>query len=520
MPPAFDVNNEKIAIRHVYASAMSYFWKQRPDCFDSAEMMFGNGESNKGEGFEAFKTYLRNKPGDLQSYLLSCFPKCLADSFGLKDYRWIDRLVGDSGNQEQGIMVKAAAEYNEDIEDLLQKTKKQFEEHRSTGFYLQRLNTYLHEPILAFLSRKGVFPRYGFPVDTVEMSIPNERDDNKSVFGLQLSRDLAMAISEYAPGSQVVANGNLITSRYIRKVPNELWKMYDYTICSNCNSVILLKGSEENSHKCPVCNEEISAFVKTFLIPEAGFIADPKGISKPGLVKPKRTYNNETSYIGNDTGSFVDYTIGNAHLQTRQSQKDEMIVINQSNFYTCTLCGYSEVDNKTLISQKVKAHKTERGYNCANNILRRYSLGYRFITDVLQIRFQTPTLSAYDYNYAYSVLQGLLRGFCSYFSVDDRDISGCLQYYYNDEETRPAYAIILFDNAPGGAGYVRMLKDEKSLRAVLQQTYNTMKSCTCGGADGDSSCYSCLRSYYNQRHHDEMKRKYVLGFLGKILNKD
>ena len=39
-----------------------------------------------------------------------------------------------------------------------------------------------------------------------------------------------MAISEYAPDSQIVANGNLITSRYIRKIPNMSWKQFDYKV--------------------------------------------------------------------------------------------------------------------------------------------------------------------------------------------------------------------------------------------------------------------------------------------------
>ena len=173
-----------------------------------------------------------------------------------------------------------------------------------TGLYAQRLNTYLNEPILAFLSRKGVFPRYGFPVDTVEMIIPSGKDSkkNKSVFGLQLSRDLAMAISEYAPGSQIVANGSLITSRYIRKVPNALWKQYDYKICPNCNSVIVFRENEtEGSKLCPICASDLGGFARTFLIPEAGFMADPDAISKPGLVKPKRTYNNETMMSSSGT---------------------------------------------------------------------------------------------------------------------------------------------------------------------------------------------------------------------------
>ena len=72
-------------------------------------------------------------------------------------------------------------------------------------------------------------PKYGFPVDTVELSILGGA--GKSNSGLQLQRDLSIAISEYAPGSQIVANDQLITSRFIRKMPNMSWKMYDYKYC-------------------------------------------------------------------------------------------------------------------------------------------------------------------------------------------------------------------------------------------------------------------------------------------------
>lgn len=44
-----------------------------------------------------------------------------------------------------------------------------------------------------------------------------------------------------------------------------------------------------------------------------------------------------------------------------------------------------------------------------------------------------------------------------------------------------------------------------------------MQQCDCGGQDGDTSCYSCLRNYYNQKYHDKLKRFYVVDFLKKIL---
>jgi hypothetical protein len=44
-----------------------------------------------------------------------------------------------------------------------------------------------------------------------------------------------------------------------------------------------------------------------------------------------------------------------------------------------------------------------------------------------------------------------------------------------------------------------------------------MQQCDCGGEYGDTSCYSCLRNYYNQKYHDRLKRSYVVDFLREVL---
>ena len=111
--------------------------------------------------------------------------------------------------------------------DLLEAVKKQrIEKGTYVDGIIQRIAAYEREDILSFLSRKNVLPKYGFPVDTVEMTVTDAKKGRG--YGLQLQRDLSMAISEYAPGSQIVANNNLITSRYIKKIPKIGWKMYSY----------------------------------------------------------------------------------------------------------------------------------------------------------------------------------------------------------------------------------------------------------------------------------------------------
>lgn len=52
--------------------------------------------------------------------------------------------------------------------------------------------------------------------------------------GLELDRDLKVALSEYAPESQVVAGGKLWTSMYIKKLPDRNPIKYSYAICDYC----------------------------------------------------------------------------------------------------------------------------------------------------------------------------------------------------------------------------------------------------------------------------------------------
>ena len=525
LPPSFNVDNEKIAVRHIYASAIAFFWKAHPEYFAKSEVMLG-GSPEEGEGFDLLVKYIKSEPEDLKQFLKSFLPEKLVKSLAVENFGWLDKLISTDAD-DKGVLVKAAEEYWHDVEILQAERQRRFAEMKGTGFVDQRLRTLYNESILTFMARKGVFPRYGFPVDTVELGI-NADGFKDNLFGLQLNRDLSMAISEYAPGSQIVANGNLITSRYIRKAPGMMWKMYDYKYCAECNSTAIGLHTDDGVElpdDCPVCTKSIKDNPRyTFIIPELGFTADGKGVTKPGLIKPKRTYNNEIAYIGHKDDSFVDTPIRKAKVSMMHSQKDEMVVINNSNFFVCPLCGYTEVDEKNFKSIKVLKHKTPGGRidcNSSDNKLYRRSLGYMFQTSVLQIRFEDPVLPATctdDWAYAYSVLQGLIRGVCTYFSIDDRDISGCLQYYFNRKTYSGAYSIILYDTTPGGSGYVNMINSADSLEAVLRCTRDIMLSCNCGGEKAESSCYSCLRNYYNQRHHDEMKRSYVIDFINQVLD--
>ena len=516
-PPVFNVENEKIAVRHMYASALAFFWKKYPEYFSDVGTLLEN--ENGEDGIVVLESYLELKPDNLKNYLEDFLPASLARTFDVEHYGWIPRLMNKEKGME-GTLVRAVGEYEHEIGILRQAYEEALVNEDKVDYLRWRINNYRREGVIAFLSRKGVLPKYGFPVDSVELSIWDPQNKNK--LQLDLSRDMQMAISEYAPSSQIVADGNMITSQYIKKIPGMEWKRFDYVYCDKCDTLnIGMNASVRDAvdiDNCRACGNELDKRrVNTFIVPEFGFEAGM--ITKAGLIKPKRTYRGDVSYVGyrNDI-TFEEHDRGNRTYEIAYSQNDEMAVLNQAPFYVCSTCGYTHLAQRPLGYTYPKMHKKTTGANCKNETLHKYSLGYRFDTDVIQIHFGWPALTMYDQ--ALSVMQAIIRGASEYLNIEERDIAGCLQFFTNRNARNGSYGIILYDRTPGGSGYVKSMKDEKVFESILWEARRIIGRCKCGGKDANTSCYSCLRSYSNQRIHDRLQRRYVLDFLDDFFNDD
>ena len=66
-----------------------------------------------------------------------------------------------------------------------------------------------NEGMLESLMRAGVLPKYAFPVDVVKLAIPEEDEEQEDLYESQdfysgIPRDLQIALTEYAPGAEVL----------------------------------------------------------------------------------------------------------------------------------------------------------------------------------------------------------------------------------------------------------------------------------------------------------------------------
>ena len=81
--PVFELENEKILLRHVFAVAISSFLAQNPDVYD------GDNRTvllNEG-GYQRLKDYLSQKPEALRQLLLRSIPEKNAYLFGNKRFQ-------------------------------------------------------------------------------------------------------------------------------------------------------------------------------------------------------------------------------------------------------------------------------------------------------------------------------------------------------------------------------------------------------------------------------------------------
>ena len=103
-----------------------------------------------------------------------------------------------------------------------------------------------------------------------------------------------------------------------------------------------------------------------------------------------------------------------------------------------------------------------------------------------------------------SLAYALQRGLCIALDIEPSDIGVSWRWLAN-KQTMIGSEIILYDQTPGGAGFVKEGFD--IWKNVEREARLTCEACTC-----ESACYDCLKSYGNQSHHEILDRRIVVDF--------
>jgi hypothetical protein len=284
---------------------------------------------------------------------------------------------------------------------------------------LQKIKSTIYQrDLINFFGQHNVLPKYGFPVDVVELITDYVHDE--AARRVELQRDLRMAISEFAPGSSLVAAKRVWTGGGLYKLPDRGWEPIAFAICPECSRFNTQIGDQpiaqcQCGRNLPPNASRVSGIM---IKPEYGFLAAPE-VKDTTEARPSRNYTSRVYFHNYDQAaaasapenehqeearSHLTLTRANITVATRYSRFGELVLVNHGpdgwGFHICPMCGHGQPIPDTAMTPSVPGsrrrgsrsrqtlrHKNPRnGRDCpAENLMQR-RLGHSFITDVLEIR--------------------------------------------------------------------------------------------------------------------------------------
>jgi len=524
-PPVVVVRNEKIVRRHVHSVLLAAFFRwaraRREREFRTVGTFFAPEDALSGP--HLLEEYLREPLEPLQEALRRIVPPELHHELGLDDWGWLPQLTNGEGT---GILDLAVREVTGDL-DLyaqLEREAASARRYKQADHFHRVAQTVRNRDLLGFLGSRNVLPKYGFPTDVVPLRtnhIPLREADE-----VDLQRDLRVAISEYAPGSEIVAAKRIWVGGGLYILSGRDWQTWYYAVCPNCGR--FHRSLKPLDPHCQVCNANLFGWPRhygQYVRPEFGFVAG-RDTRDTGERPPHRLYASRVAFSnyadegqeGPNEPQFISALSGpTVQVMTRYSRFGKLALVNpgmdNNGFTICTSCGWAEPVTPTATGRRTRRkaqHDNPRTGQPCKGRTENWHLGHEFITDVLELRFTGALPPANEYAVWLSTLYAILEGTSETLSIPRDDLDGTLYRYSTDYPP----ALVLYDNVPGGAGHVRRLSEGKVLPVILRAAWDRVARCECGE---ETSCYECLRNFYNQFYHDQLKRGLARDFLSRVL---
>jgi hypothetical protein len=470
-------------------------WKTAGDFFLPAASGASGASGTSGSGdvpSRQVRGFLTPVPADVSQALQAVLSAQVQDRLGLADGSWVEELCD--------LLEQVRAELAHDVAVFEERRTEAFESRRSdlAARYERSINTVRRRPLIGFLANRNVLPKYGFPVDTVELRTAH--CDSQIGARLELSRDLAVAIHEYAPGSELIAGGVRWRSAGLYRLPGRELINRSYTVCRGCQHY--REGGADLEPACTACGRPADGQVREYCIPEFGFVADPR-TGKPGTAPPQRSWNGAVHVVslGEELAETRWQAATGALAWCDCGARGRLVSLAEgpggSGFLICDWCGWGEANH----GRPPKSHVNPlRGKPCTGP-LRWRSLAHTYETDILRLRLDAPGLDtrAQWHSLLYAVLEGAAEG----LEISRGDIDGVVHAGADGHS-----GLVLFDTVPGGAGSV--LRIAGALDEAVAAATRRAGSCDCGP---ETSCYGCLRTPRNERFHEDLSRGAALAVL-------
>lgn len=420
---------------------------------------------------------------------------------------------------------------------------------RRTGVLRTQQDLYLKQFLVDQLSRRAVIPTYSFPVHSVSLDVMTGAGGHSDASLLELDRDGAIGITEYAPGSEVVAGGRVWTSAGISK--RSRFTSDDafvegglYRVCEACRCPQITEREAEPVNQCGQCG---TPFLKinrprNFIQPH-GFLTsavDPTG-RDPGASRVRSAVADEARmlteapyalYLGTDVpGVRTFHAPGSGRPD---AELGRIITVNKGKhgggFARCRSCEHAEPAQPAGAGWQegkiLEGHKNPRtGKDCGFDRAKKAivaDLAHVFETDVRAILFDSEPRDVRGAEVAPDVLsrqrlektmqEAIRLAATDLLETDARDVRAITQ------PLGGRISVVLYDAVAGGAGYATRLTRDEGFRArdILERARRILD---CSNDKCTTSCPRCLNDYSNQRIWPELDRLPALAWIEAILNR-
>jgi ATP-dependent helicase YprA (DUF1998 family)/rubrerythrin len=499
--PYVPLNNVRIDRRHAHSVALAAFFRHQFRAHGAIWRTAGEFLLPGDDGIPPVtlvRDFLVPAPAQVTDSLHRVFPADVCESIGVDSEGWVEHLLN--------LLESVRLELQQDVDMYEQKRKEAFvaRQDDKAARYGRVINTITRRELLGLLANRNVLPKYGFPVDTVELRLAFT--DVQHAKQLELARDLSSAIYEYAPGAEVVAGGLVWQSAGLYRLPGRDLERRYYAVCDGCG--YYRDSIDRLDQECPACGAMLTGAPRQYAIPVFGFVA-ARGAGRRPTSAPRRAWHGATHVVSPGAELYADkLDLPGGTVTIRAGARGELVAISDGamgrGFFVCATCGFA----CPAIAGRVAHHSPISGRECRGR-MENLSLAHKYQTDVLELSVDGAVMAGVDSSAWQSVAYAVVEGAVLALEISRDDIDATV---YRTEAGRSV--IMLYDTVPGGAGHVQRIAER--LRDVLDQALRRVRDCECGA---ETSCYRCLRVFRNERYHEQLRRGVAGDVLGRLLGK-
>lgn len=371
-------------------------------------------------------------------------------------------------------------------------------------------------PLAEALADAGMLPMFGFPTRVRNLYLRQPRESHPWPPADVVSRPLDIAVSQFGPGAQTVRDKAVHTAIGVADwVPGPLRPLASATPLGReediayCRDCLYLARGNPATDTCPLCGAGPERYRGTTLAQPEGFRTDFRSADFEGVFE--WSARSLTPRIVTEAGPEREVSYG---AGTVRSWRGRIFTINDNDGRDYSFAPVTDGSGGSVALEAIQGAAGSGLRVPAHNpsTARAVSLGAVSVTDALLLGIDPdrvepgisldPSGGRVSRRAAWYSLGFLMRdGAARLLEVEKRELKVGLRLVRTVRGVEPE--VFLADSLENGAGYCSHLGREEVFPELVQSVRRYLEELAAVGHPErcDSSCYDCLREFYNMAFH-------------------